>query len=125
MNVNCAHCNTELERMPSQIKKSKSGTFFCNKSCSASFNNKGVRRNYTDGSGSYRIRAIREFGAICNRCEYKEYEKVLQVHHKDHNRNNNETCNLEVLCPTCHSVEHLVKYKNNSDKPVNEDLKIT
>jgi 5-methylcytosine-specific restriction endonuclease McrA len=32
--------------------------------------------------------------------------KVLQVHHKDRDRHNNKLENLEMLCPTCHEVEH-------------------
>lgn len=33
MIVNCATCNAELERMPYQIKASKTGNFFCNREC--------------------------------------------------------------------------------------------
>jgi 5-methylcytosine-specific restriction endonuclease McrA len=29
------------------------------------------------------------------------------VHHRDRNPHNNAFENLEVLCPTCHSLEHL------------------
>jgi hypothetical protein len=31
---------------------------------------------------------------------------VLQVHHRDRDRTNNEPVNLEVLCPTCHDEDH-------------------
>ena len=36
--VNCTNCNSEFEKLPSQIKKSIN--HFCSKSCSASYNNK-------------------------------------------------------------------------------------
>jgi 5-methylcytosine-specific restriction endonuclease McrA len=43
----------------------------------------------------------------CERCEYDEMPEILGVHHKDRNRKNNDLSNLEVLCPNCHSLEHL------------------
>ena len=36
--VNCTNCNSEFEKLPSQIKKTIN--HFCSKSCSASYNNK-------------------------------------------------------------------------------------
>lgn len=36
--LNCTNCNTEFEKLPNQIKKSKN--HFCSKSCSATYNNK-------------------------------------------------------------------------------------
>jgi hypothetical protein len=41
----------------------------------------------------------------CERCEYNKIE-ILQVHHKDRDRNNNELNNLELMCPNCHYEEH-------------------
>jgi len=42
----------------------------------------------------------------CQRCGYDEVPEVLELHHRDRDRKNNELTNLELLCPTCHSVEH-------------------
>jgi hypothetical protein len=33
MKVNCAHCGNELERKSSRVKKSKTGLFFCDRTC--------------------------------------------------------------------------------------------
>jgi hypothetical protein len=43
-----------------------------------------------------------------NKCERCNYDKtvILQVHHKDRNRNNNDLANLELICPNCHYEEH-------------------
>ena len=45
----CAYCNTLLLRQANELRKSKSGRAFCNRSCSAKFNNHnktyGVRRS--------------------------------------------------------------------------------
>lgn len=42
----------------------------------------------------------------CQRCGYDTHPEILGVHHKDRNRKNNHSDNLEVLCPNCHSIEH-------------------
>ena len=47
-------------------------------------------------------------GKKCERCGYSKYE-ILQVHHKDRNRQNNALTNLELICPNCHSEEHHLK----------------
>jgi len=44
----------------------------------------------------------------CERCGFNIC-KILQVHHKDRNRKNNATDNLEVLCPNCHAKEHYME----------------
>lgn len=35
-------------------------------------------------------------------CGYKEEPRILEVHHKDENRSNNDIHNLCILCPNCH-----------------------
>ena len=40
IDVICAECNTKFSSKPHLLKKSKSGNMFCNKSCSAKYNNK-------------------------------------------------------------------------------------
>lgn len=55
----------------------------------------------------------------CCKCGYDEHVEVLEVHHIDRNRDNSESSNLEVICPTCHEVEHLLakdgRWKKGSD----------
>ncbi len=43
----------------------------------------------------------------CNRCNFNDPIQILGVHHIDRNRHNNDLSNLEVLCPNCHSIEHM------------------
>lgn len=47
--VNCANCKKSFEKLPNQIKKTKSGNHFCSRSCAATYNNKhksfGTRRS--------------------------------------------------------------------------------
>jgi predicted nucleic acid-binding Zn ribbon protein len=55
-------------------------------------------------------RLSRRRGIICERCGYNKFE-ILQVHHKDHNRENNGLDNLELICPNCHYEEHYLQRK--------------
>ncbi len=52
-----------------------------------------------------KISLQRNRGQNCERCGYGNF-KILQVHHKDRNRNNNTLDNLELICPNCHCEEH-------------------
>lgn len=112
--LNCEECGKNVYRTKSDIKKSKSGLFFCNKSCSASYHNRfksgKSHPSFRNGSSTstYRKLAFEEYGKVCNRCGYDKHEQVLEVHHKDRNRKNNKISNLEVLCANCHVEEHRV-----------------
>lgn len=41
-NTCCSTCQTPIYRIPSQQQRSKTGRFFCSRSCAATFNNGGV-----------------------------------------------------------------------------------
>lgn len=114
--VTCAYCGKEAEKPKSKLNNSKSGLFFCSRSCkdAAQHIEVGLTAihppHYGTGQHTYRQIAKRNLAWECNRCGYNEVQGVLRVHHKDRNRANNDVTNLEVLCPTCHDVEH---YLNN------------
>ena len=44
-------------------------------------------------------------GVKCERCNYNK-PQVLQVHHKNRNKRDNNLENLELICPNCHYEEH-------------------
>jgi len=67
--------------------------------------NKGKR--YKNGSGGYRKKALEHYGCKCQECGYDKYISVLDVHHKDYDRSNNEIENLVVLCVRCHIEIHI------------------
>jgi len=52
------------------------------------------------------MRAMRELPNVCNRCGAKE---KLLAHHIDHNRQNNELSNFEILCKKCHQAHHTIR----------------
>ena len=75
--------------------------------------------NATRAKG-YREKALKLYPWICGRCA-REFERVglseLEVHHVDHNHDNNpaDGSNWELLCMYCHDEEHtkfvnLVRY---------------
>ncbi len=117
----CGECSTEFYLKPYEVtkalKNSLSKKLFCSHSCSAKYNNK---LKGADGVTIYRERAIKEFGAICNRCGYDSYVEVLQVHHKDRDRTNGALTNLEVLCPTCHNEDHFLNKDGSFWKTFNK-----
>lgn len=112
-NCICAQCNKEFYRNASKREISKSGLQFCSRKCKDLAQRIGGIKeiqpyHYTDSLKEYRLLVEREIGIKeCNRCKYKDFPEILQVHHKDRNRKNNELSNLEVLCPNCHSLEHI------------------
>ncbi len=112
---NCATCNKETYRSPSELK-SKSGKYFCSKHCSVKNRNKSLvgPRNKLWKNKSYRGLALFDLPNKCNRCNYEQYKEILIVHHIDRNRRNNNIKNLEILCPNCHAIEHYVKETGHS-----------
>jgi hypothetical protein len=55
-----------------------------------------------------KIRLLQARGNKCERCGFEKYQ-ILQVHHKDKDRNNNNPDNLEIVCPNCHFEEHYLE----------------
>lgn len=58
-------------------------------------------------SRSMRKEIVERANNACERCGYNTTPAILQIHHRDRNRKNNEHSNLELLCPNCHETEHL------------------
>ena len=109
--LTCAACYKEFDRQTCRVHYTKSGLNFCSRECkenaqSLAGNCPEIRpEHYGDGKSSYRERALKYYGAKCNRCGYGEIEQMLDVHHRDKNREHNEIENLEVLCVWCHALE--------------------
>jgi len=87
------------------------------KTCSRSCANKhriGIQykinrpRDKVFSERALKIRLIKERGKRCERCGFDKFE-ILQTHHRDKNKNNNELYNLELICPNCHYEEHYLE----------------
>ena len=109
MEVECQSCFKKIKKRKSELNKNKSGKYYCSKSCACRENNKNrdykTHTNYNNGGSTYRKRALDYYGSECRICGY-DIEEVLEVHHKDENRENNDIENLDVLCPTHHTEYH-------------------
>lgn len=109
VSLTCAHCSTTFTRAKSKLQSSKSGLYFCTRACkdtAQSYMPEIQPDHYGSGVGEYRARALKAYGYVCNRCGYSENNAALVVHHKDHNRSNDNINNLEVLCANCHAIHH-------------------
>jgi Zn finger protein HypA/HybF involved in hydrogenase expression len=86
----------------------------CSRTCSNK-NRAGIKYKLNDqrkdkvkSQQSLKIRLLKVRGFECERCGYKKYE-ILQIHHKDRDRGNNNLDNLELICPNCHYEEHFLE----------------
>lgn len=64
------------------------------------------------GIGNYRKVALKRLKHSCVKCGVTNL-KVLIVHHKDRNRQNNNLDNLEFLCRNCHFLEHVNEWRKS------------
>lgn len=100
----CPICSSEFETQIGHPRKKST----CSRSCANTYFRSGTNNpNWKDKGGSnYRKIALQHYPPICNRCGWNKIPDVLQCHHIDRNRSNNDLTNLEILCPTCHQVDH-------------------
>lgn len=70
-----------------------------------------ARRVQAEREKGYRERALKLYPWVCGRCG-REFTRanvqLLEVHHRDHNHDNNppDGSNWELLCTYCHENEH-------------------
>ena len=122
----CGNCGEKVYRAPSQDKSSKSGKVFCSRSCSTAYNNQfkigDKHPNWTNSHRTYRTKAFKYKEKVCEVCGYNKYPEILEVHHIDGDRRNNELSNLQIVCPTCHAEIHFKeksgKWSNNIESVV-------
>lgn len=109
--VECAYCGKKFLKANSKLENSKSGLYFCCREHKdmAQRIDSGERfeqlrpDHYGIVNTCYRTAAFRHYENKCACCGYDEEPKILQVHHRDENRNNNALDNLVILCPNCHA----------------------
>ena len=110
--VSCAICQKPFTIKSSRYEQSKSKTFFCSVDCHSrgQLTSSGLtniqRKDAGNGQHYYRSLAWNNLVHRCSVCHYDKIPEILEVHHKDCNRRNNQLTNLEFLCPTCHEAFH-------------------
>lgn len=118
--VECAYCGKVFIRSNSDLLKSKSGLYFCCREHkdiaqrieSGSQFNELRPDSYGENHTKYRSLAFRIYAHECAICGYNDDNDIslLDVHHIDENRDNNDPDNLIVLCPNCHRKLTSQKY---------------
>ncbi len=114
--VKCHTCGKKTWKAPKALKHSKSGNFFCCKSCQTIWRNQyysGPKHpNWKGGEHRQYRKILLKNGKtpVCQICGLKD-KRVLIAHHKDRNRKNQTIENLIWLCLNCH---HLVHHYNKS-----------
>lgn len=106
----CNVCGKQIYRSPKQIIHSKSRLYFCSKKCQTFWRNRffvGEKHiNWINGEYSYReILKRAHIDKVCKLCGI-DNKLILNVHHIDHNRQNNHISNLIWLCFNCHFLVH-------------------
>lgn len=105
--VTCAQCGSQFERSRNKLTASKHGVLFCSRKCKDTAQSltglcPEIRPSHYGTSNDYRNFKK----SACEDCsDVREY--LLVVHHKDGDRSNNVSENLETVCPTCHVKRHL------------------
>lgn len=106
----CHVCGIETYKIQKALKNSKSGKFFCGKSCQTKWRNQefigSKHSNWKNGRSAYRsVLSRNKIIKICTLCRTSD-ERVLAVHHIDKDRLNNDLANLAWLCHNCHFLVH-------------------
>lgn len=108
--VKCSTCSKDTWKQPRHLKNSKSGKFFCSKSCQTIWRNRVYSGEshpfWKNGESVYRKIMIRAgIAQVCKFCGLND-KRVLAVHHRDKNRDHNQIDNLVWLCHNCHYLIH-------------------
>jgi len=120
LNCECAQCGTRFYKTPSRMKKSKSGLLFCTRKCKDDAQKiggiKAIMPSHYGTSTSYRIICWKHHKKECIVCGE---DKIVAVHHYDHDHHNNDPSNLIPLCPTHHQYVHS-NHKNLVEEQIEE-----
>jgi len=112
----CHTCGKSTYKTQTDQRRSLSQQHFCSKSCQTIWRNTqysgSKHSNWTTGESSYRkILSRTNIPKLCCKCKTND-TRILAVHHKDRNRNNNDVTNLLWICHNCHYLVH--HYKSES-----------
>lgn len=108
--IPCFICKKVVLKTDAQIRHSKSGKYFCGKSCQTKWRNVEYSGEKHAGwkNGDSRYRKILEkskLSVFCSFCGETD-ARVLVTHHVDENHKNNDIKNLAWLCHNCHTLVH-------------------
>ncbi len=108
--VKCFLCGKESYKTKNNLNRSKSGKFFCSKSCQTKWRNSiffgSKHANWKGGRFAYKTVLVRKgVPQVCRICGTRD-RRILAVHHLDRDKRNNSAKNLVWLCHNCHFLVH-------------------
>lgn len=106
----CVRCGEDFDWSGRKKTKAFDRALFCSRSCS---NNRADW--WKENAIRYRTIAFHHYKKECALCLF---DKVVDIHHIDENRENNEPKNLVPLCPNHHKMVHLKKYKQEIQQAI-------
>lgn len=116
--VICYTCKQRFNVIEREKLFPKKAKYFCNRSCANSQGGKGKKKNLIkNGKLHYRVHALDHIKD--HKCFVCGFDKIIEVHHLDKNRQNNSLDNLVLLCPNHHKMIHTKKYKQEILEAIN------
>lgn len=114
----CFICEKKVYRTNRQVEHSKSGKYFCGKSCQTKWRNTQfigkAHANWKHGKSEYAtILQRHNIPKTCTKCGEKD-SRVIATHHVDWNHQNNKIENLIWLCHNCHHLAHYANVKKQN-----------
>lgn len=112
--VTCSGCHTDIQRARNELTKSKSGLYFCSRSCKDEAQRiGGIKEIQPPHYGTKTNRVYRDiaFTHYKPECVICGFDKVIHVHHIDGNHTNDCPSNLIPLCPNHHGMAHMTLYE--------------
>lgn len=108
----CAQCGKQFSRKSSARGRSRSGFYFCSRTCKDQAQQIGgikeiMPTHYGTGDRNEQYRKLfHPDELVCARCGYHEFACGIDIHHLDGNHKNNAKTNLLPLCSPCHRALH-------------------
>ena len=120
--MNCLYCGKQLVKGQTKYCCIKHETAY-KRNMKIEYWKAGKDKGYQGTSIKSFIRnyLLDKYGYKCQLCGWGEenpytHNIPLEIHHKDGNYQNNDECNLQVLCPNCHSLTDTYKSLNRDSR---------
>lgn len=97
----CSNCSKEIQT--TKYRETRNEEYYCSKECYNNRRKKNLKR--LKRSTKFYNDLLENSSCKCGISE----KFLLQIHHIDGDRNNNNSNNLEIVCANCHVRRHLIK----------------
>lgn len=106
---NCPACGKEFQASEGSPDEKQTCSYGCSNTYFAHLRNKPERHT------NYRTICFKNWKKECVVCGF---DKVVEVHHLDHNHSNNDKHNLVPVCPNHHQMLHTNKWAKDTRQEI-------